>query len=145
PWLLQEQTNKQVEAPQSPRLANDWQLPRIGELPGFSTTSAVSVAAILVVVVTLALNRTRWGFRARMLGLNPNAAKAAGVSMVMVGGGALILSGAFAGLAGSLWFSGIGYRITPVGAGTLPGEGLLVALISRRNPIVAVPVALFFG
>jgi simple sugar transport system permease protein len=27
----------------------------------------------------------------------------------------------------------------------MPGEGLLVALISRRNTLVAVPIAVFFG
>src|SRR3546814_3379977 len=60
-----------------------------------------------------ALARTRWGFRLKMLGMNPNAARAAGVSMAAVGGGALVMSGAFAGLAGGVVFAGTAFRIQP--------------------------------
>ena len=144
-YLLQEVTNRDVLPPQSPRLAEGFRLPRIGSLPGFSTTSGLFIAAALVVIVWFALSRTRWGFRIRMLGLNANAARASGVSMAIYGGGALVLSGALAGLAGGVWFTGIGNRLVPGFSGNIGGEGLLVALISRRSALATVPIALFFG
>lgn len=143
-WLLQEVTDRQVLPPQSPVLNENFRLPRIS-IGSFETTSAVLIALVLVVIVTFAMNRTRWGFRSRMLGLNANSAQAAGVSKVLVGGGALALSGVFAGLAGAVWLTGINPRIVVGSGGTMPGEGLLTALISRRNSVVIVPVAFFFG
>ena len=62
-----------------------------------------------------------------------------------VGGGALMLSGAFAGLAGGMLFTGTQYRIVPGFSLDTGYNGLLVALISRRSPNIAIPLALFFG
>src|SRR3546814_10952529 len=80
-----------------------------------------------------ALARTRWGFRLKMLGMNPNAASAAGVSMAAVGGGALVMSGAFAGLAGGVVFAGTAFRIQPGYSANIGNDGLLCAIIARRN------------
>ena len=143
-WLLQEKVNKQVLPPQSPSLNESFRLPRI-TIGGFTTTSGIILALVLVALMAFLGMRTRWGFRSRMLGLNPNSAQAAGVSKVLVGGGSLVISGLFAGLAGGVWFTGVNPRVVLGSGGTMPGEGLLTALISRRNPIVIVPVALFFG
>ncbi|MCU1459154.1 MAG: transporter permease [Actinomycetia bacterium] len=144
-FLLQENVPTSPKPPQSAQLTTGERLPRIGHLPGFSVTSGVLIAIALTVAVAFVLARTKWGFRVRMLGLNPTAAQAAGVSMALFGGGALILSGAFAGLAGGVWFAGIGLRLTPGFEGGLGGEGLLVALIARRSVIATVPIAIFFG
>ena len=60
---------------------------------------------------------------------------------------ALILSGAFAGLAGSLMFTGgaANYRFTPGFSNNFGWEGLLVALVARNHPLVVVPMALVFA
>lgn len=144
-FLLQENVPTNPKPSQSPRLDPSQQLPHLGSLPGFSVTGGVLIAIALVVIVAFVLVRTKLGFRIRMLGLNPTAAQAAGVSMALFGGGALILSGTFAGLAGGVWFTGIGIRLTPGFEGGLGGEGLLVALIARRSVIATVPIAIFFG
>ncbi len=144
-FLLQENVPTSPKPTQSPHLTDGQMLPHLGSLPGFSVTSGVLIAGALVVIVGFVLARTKWGFRIRMLGLNASAAQAAGVSMALFGGGALILSGAFAGLAGGVWFTGIGGRLTPGFEGGLGGEGLLVALIARRSVVATVPIAIFFG
>jgi ABC-type uncharacterized transport system permease subunit len=144
-FLLQENVTTNPKPPESAQLTKSRQLPHLGRLPGFSVTSGVLIALVLVIVVAFVLARTKWGFRIRMLGLNPTAAQAAGVSMAIFGGGALILSGAFAGLAGGVWFTGIGTRLVPGFEGGLGGEGLLVALIARRSVVATIPIAIFFG
>lgn len=144
-YLLQETRDNVQLLPQSDRLESAHQLTRIGSPPGFNVSSGIFIALALAGIVTFALARTRWGFRLKMLGMNPNAAQAAGVSMAAVGGGALVLSGALAGLAGGVIFTGTAFRIQPGYSNNIGGDGLLVALIARRNVAATVPVAFFFG
>ena len=145
PYLLQETRDNVQLLPQSDRLSAARQMTRLGSTSGFSVSSGIFLALALTGVVLFALSRTRWGFRLKMLGMNPSAARAAGVSMVAVGGGALVLSGAFAGLAGGVIFSGTAFRIQPGFSANIGYDGLLVALIARRNVLATVPVAFFFG
>src|SRR3546814_11093412 len=92
-----------------------------------------------------ALARTRWGFRLKMLGMNPNAARAAGVSMAAVGGGALVMSGAFAGLAGGVVFAGTAFRIQPGSSANIGTNGLLRPLLARRTVAATPPSPFLFG
>src|SRR5690606_9194438 len=103
------------------------------------------IALVLAAIVAFALARTRWGFHLKMLGLNATAARSAGVSMVLMGGGALVVSGAFAGLAGGVMLTATAYRIQPGFSNNVGFDGLLVALIARRNVLATIPVAFFFG
>jgi general nucleoside transport system permease protein len=144
-WLLQETTSNTQKLPQSDRLASSYQITRLGSTPGFTVSSGIFIGLALVVIVAFVLARTRWGFRLRMLGLNPSAARTAGVSMAVVGSTALMLSGALAGLAGGVMFTGTVFRIQPGISANVGFDGLLCALIARRNALATVPVAFFFG
>lgn len=105
------------------------------------------IALLLTVAVAFVLTRTSAGFRLRMLGLNPRTARRAGVSAAIVGGGALVVSGAFAGLAGGLWFtSGVpSDRFTSGISANLGWNGLLVALLARQRAALAIPMAFVFA
>jgi general nucleoside transport system permease protein len=144
-YLLRESTENPQSLPQSDRVPGDTHLPRLGEFPGFNVSTGVVIALAALVIVTIAMRRTRWGFRMRMLGLNPVAARRAGVSVVALGAGALLLSGGFAGLAGGVMLTGTVFRMQPGFSSNVGYDGLLVALIARGNPIWTVPVAFFFG
>ncbi|MGW4201915.1 ABC transporter permease [Streptomyces sp. NPDC004726] len=135
----------QTTTSQSDMLRESVWLPRFGEFPGFNIGAGIFLAVLLAVAVYFALNRSRWGFRIRLLGLNAKAAHRAGVGAVVVGGGALLASGAFAGLAGGAMLTGSGYRIQDGFASNVGFDGLLVALVAKDNPLRAIPVALFFG
>jgi general nucleoside transport system permease protein len=143
-WLLRE-TTQNVAAPQSDRVPDDTFLPRLGEFPNFSISSGVFIALVAAVCVWVVVRRTRWGFKLRMLGLNPAAAAAAGVSVAAFGSIALVLSGAFAGLAGGVMLTGTVFRLQPGFSSNVGFDGLLVALIARGNVVWTVPVAFFFG
>ncbi|MCM2388601.1 ABC transporter permease [Streptomyces albipurpureus] len=146
PYLLREQAVPgQTTASQSDMLRESVWLPRFGEYPGFNIGAGIFIAALLAVGVYFALTRSRWGFRIRLLGLNAKTAHRAGVGAVVVGGGALLASGAFAGLAGGAMLTGSGYRIQDGFADNVGFDGLLVALVAKDNPVRAIPVALFFG
>jgi simple sugar transport system permease protein len=145
-YLLQETAVKgQVLAPQSDLIPEGTQLARLGEYPGFNIGAGVFIALAVAAIAAVLLRYGTWGFRLRMLGLNPVAARRAGVRAAVVGGGALLISGACAGLAGGVMLTGSVYRLQAGLADNVGWEGLLVALVARNSPGLAVPVALFFG
>jgi len=106
----------------------------------------IVLVPIAVAAVAFALSRTTFGFKIRLVGAGEPVARHAGVSPEAVGSGAIVLSGALAGLAGSsLVLAGL----TPamgedVGSG-YGFTGIAVALLARNSPVGAIPAALLFA
>lgn len=145
-WLLRESTGSQLNlAPQSDPLPQGVALPFLGQPTGLMIGVGFLMAVGLAAIVALALARSRWGFRLRLLGLNPIAARCFGVRAGAVGGAALVLSGAFAGLAGGVVLTTSALRLQPYVSHNYGWEGLLVALLARQRPTIAVVFALVFG
>ncbi|MEU4833641.1 ABC transporter permease [Streptosporangium sp. NPDC023615] len=148
PWLLQEsRVGDAIVSPQSNPLPAGALLGSVGEYPNLQLNGGLLLGLAGAVIVAVAIARTRWGFRLTMLGLNPLTAKHAGVRINALGGVALAISGAFAGLAGAvLLTSPVGvHRLQPGVAMNIGWDGLLVALVARNRPLLTVPVALLFG
>jgi len=125
-------------------------LTRLPRLSLFGNDFPISafVALLLAVLVGLSLNWTLAGYRLRMLGQGARAAHRAGVSEAKYGGLALAISGACCGLAGDVMFPGGefgNYRLTPGFSVNIGWEGLLVALVARAHPLIAVPAAFIFA
>ena len=76
--------------------------PPVGLGNAFQNLSPVVLfAALLVVPVTFALYRTRWGLRLRSAGENPEATRSLGVAVAPLRWQGVLLSGALAGLSGA--------------------------------------------
>jgi simple sugar transport system permease protein len=145
-WILRETSKAgEITAPQSDQLPARVRLPRVGEYPHLNFGTGVFVAVGVAAVFVVLLRRSRWGFRLRLLGLNPIAARRAGVSPARLGGTALVLSGALAGLAGGVMLTGNVFRIQAGFSNNVGFDGLLLALVARGNALIAIPVSLFFG
>ncbi len=144
--LLDDDPNKPNRVQTSAQLDSDT---RIGMIRVFGNEFpwSVVVALLLAVVVSVALSRSTFGFRLTVLGRNPRAAQRIGVPVVIAGATALMLSGAFSGLAGAMMLAAgtANYRYTPGFANNVGWEGLLVALVARNRPLACIPVALVFG
>ena len=85
-----------------------------------------------------------------MLGQNPRAAQRSGVSQRRYGMTALMIGGAFAGLAGAAMLAGGGfsfgnYQLVPGFSSAMGWTGLLVALVARERALAAIPVAFVFA
>jgi simple sugar transport system permease protein len=144
-YLLREtRVGNNLTVPQTDRIPDTLHLPEVS-VGDVAFHSGIFLALLLLVVVAVAIPHTRWGFRLRMLGSNPSAARSAGVKPARMGGGALMLSGGLAGLAGGVMLTGDAFRIQTGFASNVGYEGLLVALMARQNPIGALFAALFFG
>jgi simple sugar transport system permease protein len=147
--LLAAEGNRGNRNQVSEQIPDDSRLPNLGVF-GNEIPTSVFLAAALAIILALALSRTVWGFRLRMLGGNPRAAQRSGVSESQYGMRALLTSGAFAGLAGAAMLAGGGfqfgnYRLVPGFSSNIGWTGLLVALVAREKPMVAILVAVVFG
>ncbi|WP_082812635.1 ATP-binding cassette domain-containing protein [Cellulomonas timonensis] len=119
-------------------------------LPMFSAPYGLGmdlvVAMLIVVALGLVLTRSVWGLRVRQLGEMNRFAEYTGVNPKMMSIQVMAISGAVAGLAGTLFVLG------PNGGRFLqtfsPGYGFLgitVALLARLNPWAAVLAAAFYA
>jgi simple sugar transport system permease protein len=130
----------------SPVLPEHIRLPEI-RIFGNEFNIGIVIAVVIAAVVAFALARTVWGFRLRLLGFNPLVAQKAGVAATRTGLVALCLSGGLAGLGGAVMLTGgfSGYRVGTNFTQNIGWQGLLVALLARSNPVLAVPMAVVFA
>lgn len=130
--------------PQSPSLDPRYWLPML--VPGTRLHVGVLLTVALAVGMWWWLRATASGFRVRAVGSNATAAASAGqVNVVRTTGGAFLLSGALAGLAGSVQYTGVTYALYE---NFSPGYGytaIAVALLARLHPIGVLATALLFG
>jgi simple sugar transport system permease protein len=126
--------------PQSDPLPVAALLPALGRLH-----AGLAVALVLALAAHAFLYRSAAGFRMRVVGNSPRAARFAGISPERYGVLALLIGGALAGLAGAFEVAGVTGRLYE---GLSAGTGytaIAVALLARLSPLGVVPAALFFG
>jgi ABC-type uncharacterized transport system permease subunit len=103
------------------------------------------IAAIAGIVVSVLLNRTRFGFDLRASGLSPSAASASGVNARGMVVKTMLLSGAIAGLIGLPDLLGSAYAYTTNFTAGLGFLGIAVALLGRNKPGGIALAALLFA
>jgi general nucleoside transport system permease protein len=107
--------------------------------------SGAILAVVLAILVYIFLWRTTIGYRIRAVGLNPDASRYAGVKVPFYQALALILGGAFAGLAGAVEVMGVQHRLMEGLSGGYGFSGIVTALFGKLHPLGAIPASLFFG
>lgn len=120
------------------------QLPRLlGDVSRLNLGFPLALAAALAVGVWL--KRTRSGYETRAVGLGPEAARAAGIPVAWRSGGAMVLAGAMAGLAGAVLVLGTEGRYPGTLGAPYGFDGIAIALIGNNHPLGLTLSALFFG
>jgi len=97
------------------------------------------------VILWWVLYRSKWGFEIQLTGDNPSAARYAGINIVRNTVLVMMLSGGLAGLAGMSEISGVVHRLQ---GSISPGygfTGIIVAWLSKLNPLIVIPVSILFG
>lgn len=107
--------------------------------------SGAIFALVLAVLVYIFLWRTTIGYRIRAVGLNPDAAKYAGIRVKFYQAISLILGGAFAGLAGAVEVMGVQHRMLEGLSGGYGFSGIVAALFGKLHPLGAIPASILFG
>ena len=121
-------------------------LPAAASLPkisSFKIQSGLFIAIICVVVVAVLFYKTSFGWKMRLVGENPSFAKAVGLSAVGVSFAAQLIGGGVAGIAGATEILS-NYERFQWTATTQHGfDGLLVAVLAKKNPAL-VPIGALF-
>ncbi|QDC00445.1 ABC transporter permease [Mesorhizobium sp. 8] len=129
--------------PISPPIEDSAGLPVLIE--GTRLHLGVLVAVLAAPLVWLLMSRTVLGFRIRVTGENPEAARYGGIDVQRVIVIAALLSGALAGLAGVGEVGGVHFQVM---SDISPGygySGIVIAMLARLNPLGVVPVAIFLA
>ncbi len=114
-------------------------------VPRTQLHTGIFLALILAVLVYLLLWRTTLGYRIRTVGLNPSAARYAGIRVPTYVALSLILGGAFAGLAGAVEVVGLHHRMLEGMSGGYGFSGIVAALFGKLHPLGTIPASFFFG
>ena len=133
--------------PQTARLALAFDLPRLVPTRLHLGTGLAILVAILVYIF---LWRTSVGYRIRAVGLNPHASRYAGIRVPRYIVLSLLLSGAFAGLAGAIQVYGVHHRMFTDGSatgftGSAGFNGIVAALFGQLHPLGTIPASFLFG
>jgi ABC-type uncharacterized transport system permease subunit len=147
PMIDPSQAQLASKIPQTARLLDIFRLPRL--MPTRLHLGAL-IAVILAVLVYILLWRTVLGYRIRAVGQNPHASRYAGINVKRYVVLALLLSGAFAGLAGAVQVYGVNYRMITDGSasgftGSAGFNGIVAALFGQLHPLWSIPASILFG
>jgi len=135
--------------PQTARLSDNAALPTL--IDGTRLHLGVPLAVVAAIFIYIVLWRTPMGFRLRAVGHNPDAARAAGISVERNIVKALAISGALSGLAGvTLVFGSESLRLVTDGGsagftGSAGFNGIVAALFGGLHPLWTVPSSFLFG
>ncbi len=129
--------------PQSAALPEQVWLVRL--VPRTLLHTGIIYAVILAVLVYLLLWRTTIGYRIRAVGLNMAASRYAGIPVRSYLALSMILSGAFAGLAGAVEVTGVHHRMIEGLSGGYGFSGIVAALFGKLHPLGTIPASFFFG
>jgi simple sugar transport system permease protein len=131
-----------LNKPSTPPIGDDNML---GNVPGLDVHWGLAWGLAACLVTWVLMNRTTFGFAARMVGGNVRAALLNGLPVARLFIVTTLIGGACAGLAGAIEVAAVqgcanaslvtGYGYT----------GVLVAFIARSNPLAVIPVALLLG
>lgn len=131
-----------VITPQGEPIERRFHLPLL--IDGSRLHAGIYVAILLVVLTTWVM-RTVVGFRVDLVGESPSLAAQAGIRATRLRAGVLLMSAAFAGLAGAIQLLGLSHRLTTGLTGGVGYTGLLVAVLGRSRPIAVAIAAVVFA
>ncbi|ASP86828.1 ABC transporter permease (plasmid) [Sinorhizobium meliloti] len=117
---------------------------RISDSLGISPTT-IAIGAAVGILMWLLVNRTAFGVLASLAGRNGTMVEWQGARLWKLGLSSFIISGALAGLAGTIEFMGPNGRIA---SGFLPAHGftaILIALVANLSVVGTAAAAVFFG
>lgn len=129
--------------PMSKMIAPTAKLPIL--MSGTSLHPGFVVGITACVFFFLVIRFTPFGFRTRMLGANPEAARYAGINVKRQILFALLIGAVMGGIAGAFEIMGLKMRVYMDFVAGVGYEAVAVALLAGGNPLGVIPSALFFS
>lgn len=129
--------------PQSMRFPRYAQLSKL--ISGTRLHSGLIIVIVLAVLIYFLLWRTSFGFQMRAAGSQARAAKYGGINVSRYLIIAMMISGMFAGLAGSIEVLGVHKRAIEGISNNYGFSAIVVALFGGLHPAGILPASFFFG
>ena len=124
----------------TPVILDSAAIPHWGNIPvGFL------IAVFISILMWFILYRTTLGYEIRTVGLNQDAARYAGIRVATIVILTMAISGALAGIGGSVETLGVVGRYQPGFNAGLGFDGITIALLARTSPIGVIPAAILVG
>ncbi len=144
--LLYPFKNRTTQNTESIPLPDSYQIPNFERfLPSTPANSSLFLLLGAAVATWLFLYRTTWGYELRSVGLNPTAARFAGISVKKMTVLSLALSGGLAGLVGVNEVMGSQHKVLQGFSPSYGFTGIAVSLLAKNNPFAVIVSALLFG
>jgi general nucleoside transport system permease protein len=143
PFIDPQEVSYGTGVPQTALVPNVLWLERL--IPGARLHTGFLMAVVLAVLVYVFLWRTTVGYRLRAVGEGREAARYAGIKVEFYLTLAMVLAGAFAGLAGAVEVLGVNHRALEDISGGYGFTGIVAALFGRLHPIGIIPASVLFG
>jgi ABC-type uncharacterized transport system permease subunit len=128
--------------PTTPILGVAARLPVIGSS---RVHTGIFLAVGAAVITWLVLKKTSWGFRLRVTGGNPEAARRAGMGVGVLLLSAMLVGGALAGLGGFAQYAGSEFKLRPGFCATYGYLGFLASWLAGHKPIAVAGSALLLS
>jgi len=132
-----------VGFPQTAKIGEAAFLPRF--LPPTRLHVGFILAIIIAIIVYILLFKTRTGYAIRAVGINPEAARYAGISVKSNMLLAIAISGGAAGLGGAVEVAGVTFRLFQLISPGYGFDGIAVSLLVNNNPLGVILSAILFG
>lgn len=143
--LLRRPMTSSATLPESLEIPEATQLPLLTGDPSMPLHAGLILGIVLAVVVAVILRRTVLGLQLQATGLNPRAARRAGMPIDRLTIGVLCAAGAFGGLAGACMLQGEQYTLKAGFSSGYGFDGLVVGLLARGSVPGVIAGALLFG
>ena len=127
--------------PQSMRLTENVWLGRMSGRLHYGLLFALVLAALIFFLMW----KTTLGFRMRASGSEARAARYGGINVAFYVTLAMVISGAFSGLAGGIEIAGVHRRAIEGVTNNYGFSGVVVALFGGLHPFGIIPASFFFG
>jgi simple sugar transport system permease protein len=118
---------------------------RIGSIPGTDVHWGLVVGCVACLLAWALIERTSFGFAARIAGGNLRAAQIQGLPVGALIVGFCALAGALAGLGGMIEVAAVQGAANASLAAGYGYTGILVAFLARQNPLAIIPVSMLLG
>lgn len=145
PALLRKPMTSSATLPESLEIPDETKLPLLTGDYSFPVHIGLPLTLVLAVVIGVVMSKTVLGLRLRAVGLNPVAAKRAGISYARTVIFALSTAGALGGLAGALMLLGEQYTLKDGFSSGYGFDGLVAGLLSRGSVPGVIAASLLFG
>jgi len=117
----------------------------LGSIPGTSVHPGLLIGLLACIAAWVVISRTSLGFAARVTGGNLRAAQLQGLPVRRLMILACVAGGACAGLAGTIEVAAVHGRANASLIAGYGWAGILIAFLSRHNPLAIIPMAVLLG